>query len=135
MMLPAQPVYQEDGKLVLAGRMETPFYNHFAITRYNPDGSLDSTFNGTGILSHVAGAGWGWAHAVTMDNSNRIVALGRAYSVNSYNAVVARYTTNGSLDAGFSGDGVQSAVNMGGAEFGRGVRHSIRQQNCDGGLL
>ena len=37
---------QADGKTVAAGFANDGDNNHFALARYNPDGSLDSTFGG-----------------------------------------------------------------------------------------
>ena len=51
---------QSDGKIVVVGEGATPpFGNYnwdFAVVRYNPDGSLDSSFGGTGIV--ITPVGW-----------------------------------------------------------------------------
>jgi uncharacterized delta-60 repeat protein len=39
---------QPDGKIVVAGDSYNGVYYDFGVVRYNPDGSLDTTFNGTG---------------------------------------------------------------------------------------
>ncbi|MDZ4405029.1 MAG: delta-60 repeat domain-containing protein, partial [Prosthecobacter sp.] len=41
-------VMQSDGKLVVAGYYYNGSNNDFAVVRYNADGTLDTSFNGTG---------------------------------------------------------------------------------------
>ena len=44
-------VVQSDGKIVVAGTSN----NNFALVRYNPDGSLDPSFNTTGEVTTEGG--------------------------------------------------------------------------------
>ena len=44
-------VAQTDGKIVVAGTSQNGTYKDFALARYNPDGTLDTTFNGTGKVT------------------------------------------------------------------------------------
>ena len=68
-------VLQPDGKLVVAGESG----GDFALARYNPDGSLDTSFSGDGIVT-TDFAGWGdVAYAVALQDDGRIVAAGSAY--------------------------------------------------------
>src|SRR5262245_31511571 len=48
---------QPDGKIIAAGLTESvvPSYESFAVARYNPDGSLDTTFDGDGIAITALG--------------------------------------------------------------------------------
>src|SRR6478735_1635966 len=47
-------IQQADGKLVAAGyRYNKKGVKNFAVLRYNNDGSLDTTFNGTGAVTTV----------------------------------------------------------------------------------
>jgi uncharacterized delta-60 repeat protein len=39
---------QSDGKIVVAGLSNIAGNNDFLVVRYNPDGTLDTSFNGTG---------------------------------------------------------------------------------------
>ncbi|MCS6924427.1 MAG: delta-60 repeat domain-containing protein [Candidatus Binatia bacterium] len=48
---------QKDGKIVLAGTCANARHTNFAVLRYLPDGSLDSTFGGDGIVTTRIGAG------------------------------------------------------------------------------
>jgi uncharacterized delta-60 repeat protein len=94
-------VLQTDGKIVMAGAAG----DHFAVVRYNNDGSLDTSFGGTGkVITHF-GARKSAATAVRIQNDGKIVVAG--YSSNGFDTAfaVARYNPDGSLDATFDGDG------------------------------
>jgi uncharacterized delta-60 repeat protein len=80
--------------------------NRFALARYNPDGNLDNTFSGDGILTTDFTEGPdARANAIAIDASGRIVVAGRAAVNNKHRFALARYNLDGSLDATFSSDG------------------------------
>jgi uncharacterized delta-60 repeat protein len=90
-------VVQSDGKFVAAGRSNSDT----ALARYNPDGSLDTTFAGDGKHTTAFGGG---AAGVAIQVDDRIVTAGRDGS----DFALARFSPDGSPDASFSGDGRQS---------------------------
>jgi uncharacterized delta-60 repeat protein len=100
-------VVQPDGKLVVAGESG----GDFALARYNPDGSLDTSFSGDGIVT-TDFAGWGdVAYAVALQGDGRIVAAGSAIAEHEVYGetpffALARYQADGTLDSTFSGDGI-----------------------------
>src|SRR5262249_36524858 len=71
-------VVQSDGKIVVVG--ESALYGlggSVAITRYNPDGSLDDTFGSGGKATVGVGtAVLAYPRAVAIDNSGRILVAG-----------------------------------------------------------
>jgi len=91
---------QSDGKIVVAGSAFDGTRSSFALARYNPNGSLDNTFDTDGKLTTDFGASGG-ARGVRVQSDGRIVAAGSANNVWS----VTRYTTDGSLDTSFDMDG------------------------------
>ncbi len=95
---------QPDGKIVAAGQAFTgsspDFAVDFAVARYNPDGSLDSTF-GTGGKVTTDFAGFDAARAVALQPNGKIVAAGGS----SFDFAVARYKKHGSLDPSFGPGG------------------------------
>ncbi|HEX8251063.1 MAG TPA: delta-60 repeat domain-containing protein, partial [Pyrinomonadaceae bacterium] len=105
---------QTDGKIVVAGTAvtfspPTSFPSYFAVVRYNPDGELDSTFDGDGIVSHIAaGTTSGGHYSLAIQPDGKIVTAGSAsYSATSGSVfAVVRYNPNGSLDSTFDGDGI-----------------------------
>ncbi len=96
---------QGDGKIVVVG---IDFASgDFALARYNPNGSLDPSFSGDGkqTTDFVFGGG-DQAFDVAIQANGRIVAVGFARGgPTGEDFALARYNTNGSLDASFSGDG------------------------------
>jgi uncharacterized delta-60 repeat protein len=88
---------QADGKIVVAGESD----GSFALARYNPDGSLDSTFDHDGKVTTVFGGGDGAANAVAIQADGKIVVAGTAGG----EFAVARYNADGSLDKTFDHDG------------------------------
>jgi uncharacterized delta-60 repeat protein len=101
---------QSDGKLVVVGTSGNAQSEGFAVARYNVDGSLDLTFNGTGkVLTQILSTG-GYAYSVAIQADSKIVVAGggtERFDGNRRNiSVVVRYNTNGSLDTSFAGDGI-----------------------------
>ena len=95
---------QADGRIVVAGIMNggTPQGN-FAIVRYNPSGSLDTTFGNGGIAEVSLTNGRDDPAALAIQADGRIVVVGTTDSGN--NVGVIRLNTNGTLDTTFDGDG------------------------------
>jgi uncharacterized delta-60 repeat protein len=95
---------QGDGKIVAAGEARPSGGSggdRFALARYNPDGSLDTTFSDDGKFMDKE---WGAAHGVRVQGDGKIVAAGYAWS----NFALARFTPGGTFDGTFSGDGKQT---------------------------
>ena len=98
-------VLQPNGKLVAAGVGP----NGFALARYNPDGSLDTSFGAGGKVTTPIGA----ANALVLQPDGKLVAAGSNY-ISPSDFVLVRYNPNGSLDTSFGGDGkVTTAIGFG----------------------
>jgi uncharacterized delta-60 repeat protein len=114
-------VAQPDGKIIVAGEADivlTPQTNYlkadFAVVRYNADGSLDTTFDGDGIVITDVGAGendFDSVSSVALQSDGKIVVAGSArQSENTPAFAIVRYNTDGSLDTTFDGDGIKLFV-------------------------
>ena len=105
---------QADGKIVAVG--EASDFETFALARFNPDGSLDTSFSGDGLQTTDFGVGVGGATGVALQGDGKIVAVG--YSFDPATFALARYNLDGSLDPSFSDDGLQTTDFLfgGGAE-------------------
>jgi uncharacterized delta-60 repeat protein len=77
----------------------------FALVRYNPDGSLDTSFSGDGKVITNFSRHYDSARAVAIDPDGKIVVAGTVNWGPNPNFGVARYNPDGSLDSSFSGDG------------------------------
>jgi uncharacterized delta-60 repeat protein len=94
---------QPDGKIVGVGKAATSSFGDFALARYNPDGSLDTTFGSGGKVTTDFGNNES-GNAVALQPDGKIAVVGNALVV-SYDFAVARYNVDGSLDTTFDGDG------------------------------
>jgi uncharacterized delta-60 repeat protein len=93
---------QSDGKIVAAGYAQTSPINYdFAVVRYNPDGTLDHSFGGDGIVTTDFGSNDDTANGVAIDSDGNIVAVGNT----GENVGLARYLPNGAPDLTFGGTG------------------------------
>ena len=95
------------GRIVAAGHAQIGANVEPALARYNPDGSLDTSFSDDGkvVTPSPTGAG-GLATGVGIDSQGRIVAAGYAITPGTGASVlVSRYGTGGALDQGFGQGG------------------------------
>jgi uncharacterized delta-60 repeat protein len=99
---------QPDGRIVVAGlSINSALNSDFALARYNPDGSLDATFDADGKAVTDFAAFGDQANGVAIQTDGRIVAAGvTSDSDASTDFALARYNPNGSLDSSFDGDGL-----------------------------
>jgi uncharacterized delta-60 repeat protein len=98
------------------------------IWRYNPDGSLDTTFNGTGIVVHGGAAGGNgddYGRSIALDGNGRILVAGSSTNAAGHaDMVVWRYNANGSPDTSLNGTGYVVSSNAAGGNgdsFGRSI--------------
>ncbi len=100
---------QADGKIVVAGMSDYNLYDfpYLTVIRYNPDGSLDTSFGGDGIGENSVFMRFQEAYSVAIQTNGKIVAAGYYYSAgNGADFAIARYNADGTLDTTFSGDGI-----------------------------
>jgi uncharacterized delta-60 repeat protein/uncharacterized repeat protein (TIGR01451 family) len=102
---------QANGKIVVGGvrgiHIDTQSTNHFALARYNTDGSLDTTFGSGGIVV-TAFSDNDTILDLAIQSDGRIIAVG--WTVINFNHVndlaVLRYHANGSVDTSFGSGGI-----------------------------
>jgi len=98
---------QADGKAVVVGATLNSIFGRyeFAVARYNEDGSLDTSFGGTGKVNTPFGAGQATARDVAIQPDGKIVVVGNAVGTTNQDFAVARYNANGTLDGTFGNGG------------------------------
>jgi uncharacterized delta-60 repeat protein len=106
---------QPDGKIVVSGEVQVPFigpgfptdFSDLALARYNADGSLDTSFNGSGKVITDVSDSTNYGNAVAVQSDGKIIVAGLVSLNPGENAeLLARYDSNGLLDASFDSDGV-----------------------------
>ena len=96
---------QPDGKIVVAGSYGNgPSDSQFAVVRYEADGTLDATF-GTGGIVTVGGPTDENGRGVAVQSDGKLVVVGTQWTGTAYTFALARFETDGTLDATFGTGG------------------------------
>ncbi len=105
---------QPDGKIILAGtRNQNSSASNIGLVRYNPNGSLDTSFDGDGIVTTQVGTTGTEASAVAVQPDGKIVVAGISTISGTGFYTIVRYNPNGSLDTSFDGDGIFTVSGIG----------------------
>jgi uncharacterized delta-60 repeat protein len=93
---------QADGKIVVAGTTWDQRRGELAVARYQPDGTLDTTFNGTGKVTTAVGNDGDKINGIAIQPDGKIV-VGGTSGFREFE--LARFNADGSPDKSFSGSG------------------------------
>ena len=97
---------QSDGKIVVAGLADNASaIPEFALVRYHPNGTLDTSFNGTGKVTTSVFGHQDVVKCVVVQSDGKILATGQTSTGAGYPFGIVRYNANGSLDTTFGGTG------------------------------
>jgi uncharacterized delta-60 repeat protein len=112
-----------DGKIVVGATAPSTHNYSMMAVRYMPDGSLDHSFNGTGVAYTVAGApGSNYCRAMKLQPDDKIILTGSGgFGLEGSNFVAIRYNTDGSLDASFGSAGIANVDFDGDDDAGAGI--------------
>jgi len=110
--VPSSVVIQPDGKIVVAGGAFPlfTFIGNFKVARYNPNGSLDTSFGDGGIVTTIFPAG-SYASDVALQSDGKIIAAGTVFvdfiigESSDTDFALARYNPDGTPDATFGNNG------------------------------
>jgi len=110
---------QADGKIVAGGYATDASGQavYFGIARVNANGTLDNTFDNDGYAITQVGLGFDYIEDIVIQTDGKIVAAGLSATATAGNFGLARYNTNGSLDATF-GSGGKVVTSIGSATGG-----------------
>jgi uncharacterized delta-60 repeat protein len=99
---------QADNKILLTGYATQDFLYHFAIARYNTNGTPDSSFGINGqVLTNFNGKD-AYAYSAVVQPDNKILLAGTVYNNSSGpgDFALARYQSNGKPDSSFGVKGL-----------------------------
>jgi uncharacterized delta-60 repeat protein len=118
---------QTDGKIVVVGYATVAGVEMFALERYNADGTLDTSFGGSGRVMTAVGITGSIATGVALQKDGKIVVAGYAVknSGTGYDFACVRYNTDGNVDQSF-GDGGKIMTSVG---QGDGKANSLAVQD------
>jgi uncharacterized delta-60 repeat protein len=123
--LAAAVALQKDGRIIAAGSTAAEFTDagpaegDFALARYRPDGSVDSSFGSAGKVVTNLGPGLSFAQAVALRPDGRIITAG----FDELSFALAAYTPRGTLDRRFGDRGIVRT------KFGAGaLAHAVAVQ-------
>ncbi|HUQ64344.1 MAG TPA: hypothetical protein VM121_11365 [Acidimicrobiales bacterium] len=117
-LLPLAQATQRDGKIVVASRdnknySPPPTGFSIRVTRFNANGTLDTTFGTAGSVRTTVAGPYGptstdvTPYAITVDHRNRTVVVGSADTYLGPEVIaVVRFTPSGSPDPSFGNNGV-----------------------------
>lgn len=104
---------QSDGRIVVAGFVDSS-PSDFLVVRITASGVADASFGGDGfVTADLSVNGTDIAEKVLIQPDGKIVAVGSAFLAGDWDFAVARFNSDGTLDASFSGDG-KATVGFGG---------------------
>jgi uncharacterized delta-60 repeat protein len=110
--VPSAVVIQADGKIVVAGGAFPlfTFLGDFEVVRYNPNGSLDTSFGAGGIVTTTFPEG-SYAFDVALQPDGKIIAAGTVFvdfnpgDMSDTDFALARYNPDGTPDTTFGNGG------------------------------
>lgn len=95
---------QADGKIIAFGTTDAAGISDMAMVRYNPSGSVDSTFGDNGIVIKDIGTNTDdGMSAGVIQTDGKIIVVGSSTQQNLY---VIRFLNNGNIDSAFGTNGI-----------------------------
>ena len=120
---------QSDDKIVVVGTSDSGSgISEFAIARFNVDGSLDTAFNGDGMVTAGFLAGDNVGSGIAVQSDGKIVVVGTSDDTSTTWLAVAGFTMDGSPDTSFAGGG---RVLIKSSSTGRDIGSGIAVQSDD----
>jgi uncharacterized delta-60 repeat protein len=129
---------QTDGKIIVAGNNFSS--GDLTLVRYNANGTLDTSFGGTGIVATDFGADESLDDFVIQPDG-KILVEGKASSLDTSDFLLFRYNSDGLLDTSFGTNGKVTTDFGNSADFARGIalqadgKAIVVGSNGTGGIL
>ena len=121
---------QPDDKILVSTGVSNGTDSDVAVLRYNPDGTLDTTFGTEGVFTYDSGNGNDCGRLIAVDVGGQITLTGYANNGNDMDVLLIRLNSNGVPDPFFGTDGIVFFDNTGREDYGRSI-----QVQGDGSIL
>lgn len=117
---PNEMAIQQDGKIVVAGKVQSKTFTDMAVVRYTSDGRLDEDFGTNGIVvTDFRQEDEAWDLVIQRDGKIIIAGFSSVQAVGDF--AMARYTSDGDLDPSF-GDGGKVLTDFNqGSDFAKSI--------------
>jgi uncharacterized delta-60 repeat protein len=115
---PTSMVVQPDDKVVIAGNCFNGTDTDFFITRYNTDGTLDTSFGANGVIIKDVNSHDNTGNSLVIASDGSLLVAGKAYGPGNsfgctnaygYSRIVFRFDTNGQLMTSFTNGAIPGA--------------------------
>jgi uncharacterized delta-60 repeat protein len=97
-----------DGGILVTGSSTTAGgTTDMVVWRFNADGTLDTAFNGSGIVSVASGTGDASGNAIAIDSQGKVLVTGSSTTAGgTTDMVIWRFNPNGTIDTSFNKSGI-----------------------------
>ena len=119
---PSSILVQPDGKILVSGQIDD--YGalvSFFLARYNPTGTLDTSFGENGKIIDPGGEGEFVGADIALQPDGKIIAVGIKGDNSSWVVAVNRYNSNGTLDISFGTGGKVVTTIGNGVDYVTGI--------------
>lgn len=100
-------IMDDEGSILLAGRVSIDNILYGACVRYLPDGTLDDSFGSGGIVTYTYGDGYiNQVNGIEIQEDGKIVLVGSAGDPPALDFALARLNIDGSFDTSFGTNGI-----------------------------
>ena len=107
-----------DGSIYLCGLTYITYaQSEVLLVKLLADGTPDPGFGTNGVIHTLIGSGDAQANGIAIDANDKIVLGGSAGPFGAYDALIMRCNADGTPDATFSGDGIQTATAITGEDL------------------
>jgi uncharacterized delta-60 repeat protein len=96
---------QPNGKILLGGHCDNGSNYNFCITRFNSNGTLDTTFGNSGKVIQAIGSDDDLGKSLAIQPDGKILLGGSCRNGGNYDFCIARFNSNGTLDTSFGSSG------------------------------
>jgi uncharacterized delta-60 repeat protein len=98
-------IQPDDGKILLGGHCHNGSNFDFCIARFNPNGTLDTTFGTGGKVIQPIGSGNDHGYSLAIQPDKKILLGGHCHNGSNFDFCIARFNPNGTLDTTFGTGG------------------------------